>query len=61
MFNFQAFVSTFILAGLFLMACLSAHVSVNHRWWPFKVVALLASITFFSLMVAHIVYLFAGV
>lgn len=61
MFNFQAFVSTFILTSLFLMAYLSAHVSVNHRWWPFKAVALLAALTFFSLMVAHIAYLFAGV
>lgn len=60
MFNLQAFVSTFILVGLLLMACLSAQISVLHRWWPVKTVALLVTLAFLALMVAHIVYLFVG-
>lgn len=60
MFNSQAFVSTFILVGLFLMACLSAEVSVRHQWWPVKVASLLMTFTILALMVAHIAYLFVG-
>lgn len=60
MFNSQAFVSTFILVGLFLMAYLSAHLAVLHRWWPLKAIGLLTTLTFLALMVAHIAYLFVG-
>ena len=61
MFNFQGFVSTFILVGLFLMACMSAQVSVLHSWWPVKVITRLVALACIALMVAHIVYLLAGV
>jgi len=60
MFNSQAFVSTFILVGLFLMACLSAQIWALHRWWPLKTIALLVTLAFLALMVSHIAYLFVG-
>jgi hypothetical protein len=60
MFNSQAFVSTFILVGLFFMTCLSAQVSLLHSWWPVKMIARLVALTCLALMVAHIAYLFVG-
>lgn len=60
MFNSQGFVSTFILVGLFLMACLFAEVSARHQWWLVKAIALLMALTCLALMVSHITYLFVG-
>lgn len=61
MFNSQAFISTIILVSLFFMAYLTAQVTVLHRWWLVKFLALLVTLMLLAAMVAHIAYLIVGV